>query len=164
MVETTGIFKKLVVLLRFLCVCVREFIIYCMSANILCCSSAEIDSLVISTKSVCSNGRSSLFIIIWLFIVPHRVISEMDGSCRCCGDSHSVTLYTLPVHTEPETIPSAFSCSTVVHWHCIPPGVLYICSWNVLLVQITVKANIILSYCILHLTAVSHCLTPWWFT
>lgn len=50
MAEMTGVFKKLVVLLRFLCMCecVCEFIIYCTSADFLCCSPIQIDSLVIS--------------------------------------------------------------------------------------------------------------------
>lgn len=145
-------------LLRFLCVLI--YIIYCMCANILCCSFIQIDSLVVSTLSICYNGRSPLFIIIWLFTMAHTVISEMDGSSKCCGESPSMTLCMLPVHTEPETMLPALSCSGVIHWHGVPPWVLYICSWNVLLVHITVKANIIVLYCIVHLTAVSHSLTP----
>ena len=142
------------------CVCVSAFITHCMSANTLCCSFIQIDSLVVSTLSICYNGRGPLFIIMWLFAIAYTVISEMDGSFGCCSESPSMTLHTVPVHTEPETTLPALSCSAVIHWRAVPPRVLYICSRNVLLVRITVKANLIVSYCTVHQTAVSHSPAP----
>jgi len=100
--------------------------------------------------------KEYLFIMIWLFTMAYTVISEMDGCCRCCGESPSMTLHTPPVHTELEPALPALCCSTVIHWHGLPPEGLYICNWNALLVHIIVKANIIVSCCTVHLKAVFH--------
>lgn len=116
---------------------VREcvhFIIYCMPANIIH-SLTQIHSSYLHFLFV--RMEENLFIIIWLFTMTHTVISEMDVSSRCCGEYPSMTLYTLPVHTKPETMLPALSCIAVIHWHGIPPEVLCICSWNVLLLRIT---------------------------
>lgn len=53
----TSIFKMPRLLFLCACVTVRAFIIDCMSANILRCSSTQIDALAISTCSVCWNGN-----------------------------------------------------------------------------------------------------------
>lgn len=151
----TGILQKLRYLL---CVCVCIYLLYvgkhCAAALFRKIHSWYLHYLFVTVE------EAPLFIIIWLFTIAHAVISEMDGSSGYCGESPSMTLYTLPVHTEPQTMLPALSCSAVIHWHGVHPGMLYICSWNVLLVGITVKANIIVSKRTVHWAAVCCSLTP----
>lgn len=120
-----------------------------------------------------THGTTTIYLVqgkkrpIYHNVIAHYCIysDKWDGwfLFRSCSVSPSMTLYTMPVQTEPETMLPAHSCSTVIHWRSVPSGVLYICSWNVLLVHITIKANIIVSHCTVHSTAVSHTLTPCWF-
>lgn len=96
---------------------VCAFIIYCMPANSMH-SLTQIHWRYLHFLFVQMEEKP--FIIMWLFTMTHTVISEMDVSSRCCGEYPSMTLYTVPMHTEPETMLPALSSIAVIHWRGIP--------------------------------------------